>query len=84
MSRFDIEPGDGPPEYVHDQEYPYDAELPPDYDEMSPEEEAYYASLAHDCPRDQFLDDPITEAYGVGSEMLHLIRCEICEAREHE
>jgi hypothetical protein len=74
MSRFDIEPEPGPDEY----------ELPPGYDEISPEEEAYYASLAHDCPREQFLDDPITQAYGVGNEMLHLIHCEICEARERE
>jgi hypothetical protein len=36
----------------------------------------------HDCPVDQFLRDPITEAYGVGGEMAHLIRCAVCEAEE--
>jgi hypothetical protein len=88
MTRFDIEPDYGSDE-PYDRDYEMAAaergvELPPGYDEMSPEEEAYYASLAHDCPRDHFLDDPITQEYGVGSEMLHLIRCEICEARERE
>ena len=36
----------------------------------------------HDCPRDAFLDDPITRHYGVGSEMVHLIDCPVCDARE--
>jgi hypothetical protein len=92
MTRFDIYPDPGPEPW--DQDYEMAAaergvELPDlpfsnPWDEPSPEEEAYYASLAHDCPREQFLDDPITQAYGVGSEMLHLIRCEICEARERD
>jgi hypothetical protein len=34
----------------------------------------------HDCPRQEFLEDPITEAYGVGGEMLHLIDCAVCDA----
>ena len=38
----------------------------------------------HDCPRQAFLDDPITQAYGVGGEMLHLITCAVCDAREHD
>lgn len=43
---------------------------------------AYVASLAHDCPKDAFLDDPITQAYGVGSEMVSLIACPVCDAEE--
>lgn len=38
----------------------------------------------HDCPREEFLDDPITVAYGVGSEMLHLISCPVCALFEGE
>lgn len=38
----------------------------------------------HDCPKANFLDDPITEAYGVGYEMVGLISCPVCEARERE
>jgi hypothetical protein len=38
----------------------------------------------HDCPRDAFLADPITRYYGVGGEMLHLISCPVCEARERD
>jgi hypothetical protein len=78
MTRFDIEPDQGPEPW--DQDYEMAAaergvELPdgPGYDE-------HYED--HDCPRDQFLDDPITQAYGVGGEMLHLIRCPVCEARD--
>lgn len=37
------------------------------------------ADAEHDCPREAFLDDPITVAYGVGSEMLHLIACAVCD-----
>jgi hypothetical protein len=44
--------------------------------------EAHCAALAHDCPREAFLDDPITQAYGVGYEMVGLVRCPVCEARE--
>jgi hypothetical protein len=44
--------------------------------------EAWLGSRAHDCPREAFLDDPITVAYGVGSEMLHLIPCAVCDAEE--
>lgn len=36
----------------------------------------------HDCPREAFLDDPITVAYGVGSEMVGLIPCATCDERE--
>jgi hypothetical protein len=35
----------------------------------------------HDCPKDRFLEDPITTAYGVGSEMVSLIPCPVCDAR---
>lgn len=38
------------------------------------------ALQAHACAYDQFLDDPITVAYGVGSEMLHLVDCAGCDA----
>jgi hypothetical protein len=38
----------------------------------------------HDCPKDEFLADPITRAYGVGSEMVSLISCAVCDAREAE
>ena len=41
---------------------------------------AYMEPPPHDCPIDAFLDDPITVAYGVGSEMVHLIRCDVCDA----
>ena len=37
----------------------------------------------HDCPRDAFLDDPITVHYGVGAEMVHLIACPVCDAHPH-
>ena len=36
----------------------------------------------HDCPIQVFLDDPITQAYGLGGDMDEwgkIIRCEICE-----
>jgi len=36
----------------------------------------------HDCPKNQFLEDPITQAYGVGSEMVGLISCAVCDRRE--
>lgn len=42
--------------------------------------EAHYAALAHDCPKQEFLDDPITVAYGVGSEMVRLVPCPVCDA----
>ena len=44
--------------------------------------EAHLASLDHDCPRQEFLDDPITVAYGVGAEMIRLVPCAICDAQE--
>jgi hypothetical protein len=44
-------------------------------------QEAYYASLAHDCPREDFLEDPITVAYGV-SGMVSMVACATCEAME--
>ena len=28
-----------------------------------------------DCKKEQFMDDPMTVAYGVGSEMVDLVRC---------
>jgi hypothetical protein len=91
MTRFDIGPDHGPDE-PYDRDYEMAAaergvELPPGYDEMSAEEEAYYASLDHDCPREQFLEDPITQAYGLGGDMdewNRVIRCPVCEARDAE
>jgi hypothetical protein len=53
-----------------------DPDLAPDV--AAEEWEAEYPE--HDCPRDAFLEDPITVAYGVGSEMVHLIPCSICDA----
>jgi hypothetical protein len=44
--------------------------------------EAYLADTDHQCPREEFLNDPITVAYGVGAEMLHLVPCAVCDARE--
>lgn len=35
----------------------------------------------HDCPKDRFLADPITQAYGVGAEMVDQIPCPVCDAR---
>jgi hypothetical protein len=40
------------------------------------------ADPGHDCPKQAFLDDPITEAYGVGSEMVGLIPCPVCDAEQ--
>jgi hypothetical protein len=37
-------------------------------------------AMDHACPRDAFLEDPITVAYGVGSEMVCLIDCPTCDA----
>jgi ssDNA-binding Zn-finger/Zn-ribbon topoisomerase 1 len=52
---------------------PYDAD----------EQDGAYDYVAdHDCPKDRFLDDPITQEYGVGGEMVALIRCHTCELRE--
>ena len=54
--------------------------------EVCAAEAAAYAkwaeSRSHDCPRDRFLEDPITTSYGVGSEMVHLIPCPVCDAEE--
>jgi hypothetical protein len=85
MTRFDIGPDHGPDE-PYDRDYEMAAaergvELPPETAEFHGE---YYDPDYHDCPRDAFLEDPITQAYGVGSEMLHLIRCPVCEARDAE
>jgi hypothetical protein len=44
-------------------------------------EESY---LEHDCPKDKFLEDPITTYYGVGGEMVDLVPCPICDAREQD
>jgi hypothetical protein len=34
----------------------------------------------HICPKEAFLDDPITIAYGMGSEMVGSVHCEICDS----
>lgn len=39
----------------------------------------HYKKDEHDCPYQEFLDDPITEYYGVGYEMLGLISCPVCD-----
>lgn len=39
---------------------------------------------SHECRREQFLDDPITRANGVGGEMVHLIPCPVCDALERQ
>ncbi|MBO0813821.1 MAG: hypothetical protein J2P30_01505 [Actinobacteria bacterium] len=36
----------------------------------------------HDCPKADFLDDPITVAYGVGGDFVGGIACPVCEAHE--
>lgn len=41
--------------------------------------EQYRRDQEHDCAYDNFLDDPITIAYGVGSEMVHLMSCKVCD-----
>jgi hypothetical protein len=38
----------------------------------------------HDCPKQEFLEDPITVAYGVGAEMVALVPCAVCDALEAE
>jgi hypothetical protein len=52
------------------------------YTGPAPEDAEQYPE--HDCPKQQFLDDPIAAAYGVGSEMVGLIRCPVCDADEEE
>ena len=42
--------------------------------------ECWHAARSHECPRDAFLADPITMAYGVGAEMVGLINCPVCDA----
>lgn len=34
----------------------------------------------HECPKQAFLDDPITQAYGVGGELVDRIACATCDA----
>lgn len=41
--------------------------------------EQYRRDQEHDCAYDTFLNDPITRAYGVGSEMVHLMSCKVCD-----
>lgn len=58
-------------------------------DHYGPDDDCPYASQHgtgmcpacgwHDCPKAAFLDDPITVAYGVGSEMVGLIACPVCD-----
>ena len=43
---------------------------------------AYLAERNHDCPREAFLDDPMTVASGMGSEMVGLIACPVCDAED--
>ena len=45
--------------------------------------EAHYARFIHDCPREAFLDDAITVAYGAGG-MVSLIDCPVCDRLEGE
>ncbi len=45
--------------------------------------EAHYARFIHDCPREAFLDDEITRAYGAGG-MVSLIDCPVCDRLEGE
>jgi hypothetical protein len=54
--------------------------LPNDHEDPSEVGPAEYPD--HDCPREAFLDDPITQAYCVGSEMVHLVACPVCDAEE--
>ena len=42
----------------------------------------YGGDLDHDCPKQEFLDDPITVAYGVGAEMIALVPCPVCDEQE--
>jgi hypothetical protein len=42
----------------------------------------YMDSLNHDCPKERFLEDPITVAYGVGGEFVSTIKCAICDDEE--
>jgi hypothetical protein len=43
--------------------------------------EAHLASLDHDCPREVFVNDAITEHYGVAG-MVSMIPCAVCDAQE--
>jgi hypothetical protein len=36
----------------------------------------------HDCPIQHFLDDPITQYFGIASEFMGKIHCNICEHPE--
>jgi hypothetical protein len=43
--------------------------------------EAHCARFIHDCPRDVFLDDPITQAYECQG-MVSLVACPVCDQLE--
>lgn len=43
-----------------------------------------YPAPDHDCPKERFLSNPITQHYGVGGEMVHLVPCPTCDARKQE
>jgi hypothetical protein len=51
----------------------YCAEMEADYD-------AWVASMEHDCPKQAFMDDPVTREYGVGGEFAGNIACSVCDA----
>lgn len=44
---------------------------------------AYMGPLPHDCPYDNFLNDPITIAYGA-QDCIDLISCPVCDAATEE
>jgi len=77
--RYPLKPEEGGEDaYLNDPDPRTEAEL----DQLH--EEEHYGLPEHDCPRDNFLEDPITRHYGVGGEMLHLIHCGVCEEFERQ
>lgn len=60
------------------------------YDDYNPkadqayEDDGYFAEGDHDCPKQNFLDDPITQESGMGYEMLSMISCPVCDEQERQ
>jgi hypothetical protein len=44
--------------------------------------ECWVRRTEHDCPKQAFLEDPITEHYGVGGEFVGSIPCAVCDAEQ--
>jgi hypothetical protein len=49
--------------------------------EMEQSYSEWVATNAHDCPKQAFMDDPITSHYGVGGDFVGNIACSVCDAQ---